>query len=75
MTLAVPSTDFKKIFPVYPSLTKTSISPYKGSRASIFPLKLIDLQSFKSGYASFETGEPFSSSVPLESKYTLGFSS
>ena len=62
------------MFPVNPPVTMTSTCPFSASRASTLPSNPSKADSLNNLFASLISGEPFSSSVPLLNKYTLGFS-
>ena len=72
-TPPTPSNSFSMIFPANASHTMTSASPYGIFLASMLPVKLISLHSFKSGNVSFTSAFPFSSSAPIFTIATFGF--
>ena len=70
---ATPSKNLRITFPTKASHTKISAPPLAISLASTLPIKLIPSHSFNSGYVSFTSWFPFSSSVPIFTIPTVGF--
>ena len=68
-----PSYNLRITFPTNASHTTTSAYPAGISLASILPMKLMLLHSFRRGKVSFTSAFPFSSSAPLFTMATLGF--